>query len=95
MSEKNYRVGEGSWVKNTYSGGEILTHTWIGRVQLKGQRQYLTDVADASNTWEHFGTLTSVQRTVTRDFKGPWIFPSLDTPLLWPMCCPAGTRPHL
>ena len=55
MSEKNYWVGEGSWVKNTYSGGEILTHTWIGRVQLKGQRQYLTDVADASNTWEHLG----------------------------------------
>ena len=76
MSEKNHRVGEGSWVKNTYSRGEVLTHTWIDWVQLKGQRQYLTDVADASNTWEHLGTLTSFQRTVTKDFKGPWIFPS-------------------
>ena len=60
MSEQNYRVGEGSWVKNTYSGGEVLTHIRIRRVQLKGQRQYLTDVADVSNTWEHLGTLTSL-----------------------------------
>ena len=60
MIEKNPPVGEGSWVKNTSSGGEVLTHNWIGRVQLKGQWQYLTDVADASNTWEHLGTLTSL-----------------------------------
>ena len=74
--KKNHPVGEGSWVKNTSSGGEVLTHTRIGWVQLKGQRHCLTDMADASNTWEHLGTLTSFQRTVTRDFKGPWNFPS-------------------
>ena len=45
--------------KNTYSGGEVLTHTRIGWVQLKGQRQYLTDVADAS-TSEHLRTLNYI-----------------------------------
>ena len=57
--KKNHPVGEGSWVKNTSSGGEVLTHNWIGRVQLKGQRQYLTDVADAS-TSEHLRTLNYI-----------------------------------
>ena len=93
MSEKNHPVGEGSWVKNTSSGAEVLTHTWIGRVQLKGQRQYLTDVADASNTWEHLWIPASFESNKglqgTMDFSIFWIL------LYFALCCPAGTRPHL